>query len=195
VAAREQLPDSYRFLLDQNFPAPPVELSRLDATVELTHVRPFDPTLTDPRTPDWYIYLRAAEAGFHALVTRDWHQSEQPEELWVLENLQLTVVTWRGIVEDPIVEFGQLLAYVPEIKRHLRGSPRVIFVPRPQLREDNFLNPREELGKLAAQQQIAQTQIRTEARQSVEEWLREREELDRFDSWLAARRKPGSSSP
>jgi hypothetical protein len=186
VAASEQPLDVYRFLLDQNFPAPPGELSRLDATVELTHLRSFDSALTQPNLPDWFIYLRAAEAGFHALVTRDWHQSEQPEELWVLENLHLTVITWRNIVEDPIVEYGQLLAYLPEIKRHLRStSPRVVFLPKPQLTAQRFLNPREALGALAAEQKIAHGQVRTEARRSVENWLSQRGELDRFAELLS----------
>ena len=105
----------YRFLLDQNFPEAPIDVARLDATVDLVHLRTFDSSLTQPQTPDWFIYLRAAEAGFDALVTRDWHQMEQTEELWVLANLHISVVSWSDVVEDAVVEFGQLLAYMPQI--------------------------------------------------------------------------------
>jgi hypothetical protein len=172
---------TYRFLLDQNFPEAPIEMARLDATIELVHLRSFDTTLTEPRTPDWYIYLRAAEAGFQALVTRDWHQVEQPEELWVLENLALSVVSWRDGVEDSIVEFGQLLAYLPQIKRHLEtASPRVVLLPRPQLTRANFVNPRERLGQLAADEGVAHGELRDHARATVETVLNQRGELGRL---------------
>ena len=83
-----------RLLLDQNFPRPPgFELASVDATVEAVHVFDHDPALTEAGTPDWLIYLRAVEDGFDALVTRDWHQLDQPEELWVLSNLRLTVAS------------------------------------------------------------------------------------------------------
>jgi len=85
-----------RLLLDQNFPRPPgFDLWTVDSTVEAIHVYDHDRGLTEAGTPDWLIYLRAAQDGFDALVTRDWHQREQPEELWVLSNLMLTVVSWR----------------------------------------------------------------------------------------------------
>ena len=48
MAASEQPLEAYRFLLDQNFPAPPAGLARLDATVELIHLHVFDSTLTQP---------------------------------------------------------------------------------------------------------------------------------------------------
>lgn len=76
-----------RLLLDQNFPRPPgFDLGSVDATVEAVHVFDHDPALTEAGTPDWLIYLRAVEDGFDALVTRDSHQLDQPEELWVLSS-------------------------------------------------------------------------------------------------------------
>ncbi len=95
-----------RLLLDQNFPRPPgFDLRTVDSTVEAVHVYDHDRGLTEAGTPDWLIYLRAAQDGFDALVTRDWHQREQPEELWVLSNLRITVVSWRKPFNDPVAEW------------------------------------------------------------------------------------------
>lgn len=96
-----------RLLLDQNFPRPPgFDLRTVESTVEAIHVYDQDRGLMEAGTPDWLIYMRAVQDGFDALVTRDWHQLEQPEELWVLSNLQLTVVSWRHPFNDPVAEWG-----------------------------------------------------------------------------------------
>ena len=89
--------------------------------------------------PDWFVYLRAATSGFHALVGRDWRQinQESEPEMLALANLRISVVTWRDVFQDPPVETGQLLAYLPQIKRHLAESkPRVILLPAPAQREE-----------------------------------------------------------
>lgn len=162
-----------RLLLDQNFPRPPgFDLGSVDATVEAVHVFDHDPALTEAGTPDWLIYLRAVEDGFDALVTRDWHQLDQPEELWVLSNLQLTVVSWRRPFNDPVAEWGHLLAYLPQLKRRIeRRQPRVLLLPPPQLSKSNEVNPREALGEYASQQGRAVQEIRREAEQLVMEYL------------------------
>ncbi len=104
----------FRLLLDQNFPNPPgFDVAEVDSSVEVVHLGLHDPTLTAGGTPDWVIYLRAAHDGFDALVTRDLSQTELPEEMLVLTRVRLTLVAFREAVEDPIVEWGQLLAYLP----------------------------------------------------------------------------------
>jgi len=88
-----------RLLLDEGFPSPPgFRPETVDARVEVVALREFDQHLTGSSTPDWYLYLRANEAGFDALVTRDWHQSEQIEELWALSRTALSVVTWQTTI-------------------------------------------------------------------------------------------------
>jgi hypothetical protein len=162
-----------RLLLDQNVPRPPgFDLASVDATVEAVHVYDHDRTLTETGTPDWLIYLRAVQDGFDALVTRDWHQLDQPEELWVLSNLRLTVVSWRKPFNDPVAEWGHLLAYLPQLKRRIeRQQPRVLLLPPPQLGVGNEVNPREALGKYANEQQRAVQEIRREAESIVREYL------------------------
>jgi len=120
-----------RLLLDEGFPSPPgFRPETVDATVEVVALREFDPTLAGSATPDWYLYLRSDEAGFDALVTRDWRQSRQMEELWTLSRMDLSVVTWRRPTEDPVREWGQLLAYLPEIRRMIdEHGPSIVFLP------------------------------------------------------------------
>lgn len=162
-----------RLLLDQNFPRPPgFDLRSVDATVDAVHVYDHDRALTEAATPDWLIYLRTAQDGFDALVTRDWHQLDQPEELWVLSNLRITVVSWRRPFHDPVAEWGHLLAYLPQLKRRIeRRQPRVVLLPPPQLGKSNEINPREALNAYAAEQDRAVQEIRREAEELVRGYL------------------------
>lgn len=162
-----------RLLLDQNFPRPPgFDLASVDATVEAVRVYDHDRTLTEAGTPDWLIYLRAVEDGFDALVTRDWHQMDQPEELWVLSNLRLTVVSWRRPFSDPVAEWGHLLAYLPQLKRRIeRRQPRVLLLPPPQLNSSNEVNPRQALGEYANRQQRSFQEVRSEAETIIQSYL------------------------
>ncbi|MXZ85875.1 MAG: hypothetical protein F4Z02_09505 [Acidimicrobiia bacterium] len=141
----------------------------------------FDPDLTDTGTPDWYLYLRAAEAGFDALVTRDKSQAEQPEEMWVLSQTEISVVTWRRPVNDPVLLWGQLVAYLPEIHRLLHDrKSSMLFLPVPRLNRDNLKDPASTLGIRAKQQGVSNQQIRDQARMIVATELRRRGEQQRF---------------
>ena len=97
----------------------------------------FDRTLAETSTPDWVLYCRAAEAGFDALVTRDQSQISQPVEMYVLSRLHhFTIVTWKKSVEDPIREWGQLLAYLPDEKILINAdlySPPAANAPLPKV--------------------------------------------------------------
>lgn len=158
----------------------------VDATVEVRSLREFDASLAGTSTPDWYLYLRANDAGFDALVTRDWHQSEQPEELWTLSKTNLSVVTWRRSIEDPIREWGQLLAYLPEIRRMLdEHGPSIVFLPSPRLERRNVEKATSMMGLLASDLGISSQQVRDQAREVVEAELDSMGELDRFADLLA----------
>lgn len=170
-----------RLLLDEGFPTPPgFRPEMVDASVEAVSLRAFDATLTGSKTPDWYLYLRADEAGFDALITRDWHQSEQPEELWALTKTALSIVTWKRPVEDPVCEWGQLLAYLPAVRRVLdRDGPSIVFLPSPRLNRPS-LKASAELGRLASERRVSQAELRAEARALLTDELDRRGELDRF---------------
>jgi hypothetical protein len=109
----------FRLLLDQGFPKPTgFVIAELDQSVALSHLSDFAPDLAQRSTPDWYIYCAAAEGGFDALVVRDRSQLDQLAEMYVLSRLPtLSIVTWRKGIDDPVREWGQLLAYLPDVKR------------------------------------------------------------------------------
>ena len=78
-----------RLLLDEGFPSPPgFDISDVDDSVRVVALRHFDTTLTGTRTPDWYLYLRAEQAGFDALVTHDSDQLKQRGENGLLSLLR-----------------------------------------------------------------------------------------------------------
>jgi hypothetical protein len=171
-----------RLLLDQNFPKPRgFNLADLTTPIHATHVSSHDPGLTAPGVPDWLLYLRAADDGFDALVTRDRHQLDQPEELWVLANLRIVVVSWREPVNDAVAEWGQLLAYMPQLRRWVeRQRPRVVLLPPPHLDEGDEVNPREALGRYAARNGRAVAEVLAETRSAVRSALHRAERGDLY---------------
>ncbi len=118
-------PHRFRLLLDQGFPKPPgFRVEEIDRSIEVVHFGDSYRDLARARTPDWLIYAHAARDGFDALVTRDKAQVDQALEMWVLSRLVgFSVVTWRRRIDDPIQEWGQLLAYLPEVKKQLAQRP------------------------------------------------------------------------
>lgn len=184
-----QRPDEFALLLDQGFPKPTAfAISELDQSVRVEHLSDFAPELAERSTPDWYVYCAAAEAGFNALVVRDRSQLDQLAEMYVLSRLRtLTIVTWRKGIDDPIREWGQLLAYLPQVKaRCLEAGGRVILLPAPSLSNGSFFDPRETIAAEARNQTISVDQVRSQARDEIEDWLRTSgEPRDRFDNLLA----------
>lgn len=175
----------YRFLLDQNFPNPPFDPSMVDQRVEYVHVSRRDSSLTEGQTPDWLIYLRAEEDAFTGVVTRDASQLEQPEELVALIRTDVSVVTWKDPIEDPVQEWGQMLAYMPEVLKRLDElGPSIFYLPKPQLaRGRNVTKASARLGEYAAAQQRSQQELRHEAFTIMNAELEERG-LDRLKDLL-----------
>lgn len=166
-------PPDFRLLLDQGFPKPPgFAVRSVDATVEVQHLHDFAPRLSEESTPDWLLYVEAARAGFDGLVARDRSQVDQIAEMYILSRLaSFTVITWRRPIEDPIREWGQLLAYLPEVKKLLKGSrPRVILLPDPTLQARNIHDPLATLGQEAADRGISMEEVRRQARDEILEW-------------------------
>ncbi len=185
-------PPELRLLLDQGFPKPPgFNLAFVDRTVEAVHLSDFNREFSTHSTPDWMIYWRAAQAGFQAVVARDRAQLDQTLEMYVLSQLpNFAVITWRKHVEDPIREWGQLLAYLPEIKRVLRHrGARAILLPAPTLQPGNLINPTDTIGTDATQRGISHGQAKREVRAELQRWLDEHgHDRSEFVPLLRARR-------
>lgn len=157
----------------------------MDRTLDVVALRDFDGTLVGRGTPDWYLYLRADEGGFDALVTRDWHQSGQAEEMWTLTKTRLSVVTWQAPVRDPVAEWGQLLAYLPEIRRVLElHGPSIVFLPRPLLNKQQLRKASEALASIADDEGRSKGEVLRNAERSIRAWLHEQGLDDRFQARL-----------
>jgi hypothetical protein len=153
-----------RLLLDEGFPSPPgFEISAVDNSVRVMALRDLDRGLTGTRTPDWYLYLRAEQEGFDALVTRDSDQLRQAEELWVITKTRLSLITWRKPT------------YLPEIQRLIKQhGPSLLLLPTPRLNNKHLEKASDNLSILAKERAVSSQQLRTEARQSVIADLRHR---------------------
>lgn len=189
-------PPELRLLLDQGFPKPSgFTMQSVDRTTEVIHLSDFDSSLSEQSTPDWALYCIAAEAGFDALVTRDAAQLEQSTEMYALSRLGgFSVVTWRIPIEDPVREWGQLLAYLPALKRRICSTGwggGAIRLPAPRLSAENEWRPRDQLGRRASDLGVSQSEVRSSARRDVRRWCEERYgDAGRFDDLLAHGRRP-----
>lgn len=178
----------FQLLLDQGFPKPTAfAVEQLDQTAHVVHFSDFAPHLSQNSTPDWYLYCIAAEARFDALVVRDRSQLEQLAEMYVLSRLkELTIVTWQKGIDDPVREWGQLLAYLPHVRQRCReAGGRVIQLPSPSLTKKSFHDPRATIADEADKLGIAVGEARHQARAEISDWLTmNSESADRFDEIL-----------
>lgn len=173
-------------MLDEGFPSPGFDPTILDPALEVVALREFDKSLVGKGTPDWYLYLRADEAGFDALVTGDLSQSGQAEEMWALTRTRLSVVTWREPEDDPVVAWAQVIAYLPEIRRMIREhGDSVVYLPRTRLTTKQLGKASDHLGVIASEEGRSVADVRRQAEQAVRDALAERGELDRFQDALA----------
>ena len=149
-------PERIRLLLDQGFPKPPgFEPSDVDRNLVWSHLWDWRRDLSETSTPDWVLYCEAAFSGFNAIVTRDFH-----------------VISWRQRMEDPISEWGQLLAYLPAIRRYIgEHQSRVIFLPVPTLANDrNVEQPKAFIARIAQSRGQSVGQLRADAFDSMRGW-------------------------
>lgn len=109
--------------------------------------------------------------------------------MFVLSRLtNLSVVTWRKGIDDPVREWGQLLADLPQIKqRGIEAGGRAIMLPAPSLTNQSFFSPDDTVGTEAQHRGISVAQVRREARNEIVDWLAMNDEpSDRFDELLGS---------
>lgn len=152
----------------------------LDAKVEYLHLSTFDPALAAVSTPDWMMYLVAQAAGFDGVVTRDRSQLDEPEHLVALLQSRLSVVTWRKGIDDPVTEWGQLMAFMPQVLKAIDAhGPSIFLLPVPRLDKATHIeNPREAAYQLAIRRSQSFPEMRDEALALMEQELRRRNRLD-----------------
>lgn len=122
---------AYSFLLDEHmmpFPGLPLDLFGF----EIIRLRDFDATYVNTETPDWLLYLAAANAGLTGLITHDNSQLEQANEMLALEMSGMALITYRKGTNDELTKWGLLMAYAPRIVRMLdQGIRGAITLPAP----------------------------------------------------------------
>lgn len=130
-----------RWLLDQNFPKPVFEnVAELDRSMQFEHFGDVAPDLAKISTPDFMVYLIAEAGGFTGVVTRDDSQLDDDDSLVALTRLTISVVTWSRGIDDALVLWGQLLAYMPQVRRLLSQSgPGIVTLPAPRLAPRNLV--------------------------------------------------------
>jgi hypothetical protein len=162
-----------RFLLDQQFPKPVFDIHTLDRTVTYEHFADHAPMFSKTSTPDWMLHLIAADGGFDGVVTLDRAQLEEETELVALALARVSVVTWQHGDEDPVVLWGQLLAYMPQVlKAMTQGRPVVVTLPNPRLQPTKGVTtPRDMLGAMKQRDGIDFPQRRRRAVQIMEREL------------------------
>lgn len=173
MAPSSKSPNRIRLLLDQGFPKPTgFDMAVVDRRVDAKHLYDWRADLSENSTPDWVVYCEAAWDGFTAVVTRDFSQSAQAEEMLVLSKLQsFHVITWSQRMDDPITEWGQLIAFIPRITPLVaQRKPSVIKLPVPHIKHDPMAQPKEALGLIAKSRALANHQVRSEARAYIEDW-------------------------
>ena len=156
-----------RLLLDQNFPVTPagMRFDMLDNTVAL---EPFAVAFSDHArvsTPDWKVYLLAARGGFDAVVTSDYHQLGLATEMVALDVANIGLITWRTGGPDVIVLYGQLLAYMPQIRKQLAlRRESIVRLPKAHLQpSDSFTTARDVLGAMRRRDHMSYPEHRAAA--------------------------------
>jgi hypothetical protein len=154
-----------RFLLDQQFPPPRFDIHALDRSVVWVHLSEHARKYSQTSTPDWMLHLIAADGGFDGVVTLDDSQLDEEAELVALAASRVSVITWSGGDEDPIVLWGQLLAYMPQIVKTLDTvRPVVITLPNPRLQpKQHVVRPEELVRAMTAKDKVSYPERRARA--------------------------------
>jgi hypothetical protein len=171
-----------KFLLDQGFPKPMAAIDQLDRNLRYSHLSDAFPEFSAVSTPDWLVILLAAEGGFDGLVARDKRQLLTPESVVALAlNPSLSFVTWRHSIEDPITEWGQLMAYMPLVLKWIDAHGAGIFwLPRPSLEAKSVMKARNRAGELASEWGQAYPDLLAEAGSTMRAELHARKLLRRL---------------
>ena len=111
------------FALDQNFPAPIVNvLTEYQEDAELVRLGAIDSRLTD--LDDWEVLLALHHhaSPWDGLITADTTMLNQPLELVVLIQTKLTLVNVRAAGHDPVKASGLLFVYLGRICKRTRAD-------------------------------------------------------------------------
>ncbi len=165
-----------RFLLDENFP-PRLEVP--DHRVVYVDLGEFDQRLVNSRTPDWMIYLAAQGGNFDGVVSRDRAQIDQAAEYVALAHTNLSVVTWRKKIDDPIAQWGHLLAYMPRIVTIIENEgPQVVVLPSINIDSSQHSQTRSYVRREVSLRRTSMTELKADSLPVMRDELKRRNRND-----------------
>ena len=143
-----------------------LDVEALDRRITYAHFSDAFPEFAVISTPDWLVLLLAAAGGFDGLVARDRRQLDTPESVVTLSFCKrLSFVTWRIAIEDPLVEWGQLMAYMPLVGKWMDSrSAGIFYLPKPALDGGMVKKARARAGELASEEGVSYPELVAEAK-------------------------------
>lgn len=184
-----------RFLLDQGFPKPPFDVTQWDKNVAFVHLSDHDRTLSNTSTPDWMVVLAADTGGFTGLITRDRSELNEPETLIALEATDISIVTWTKGTGDTVLEWGMLLAYMPQILKRIEQHDHQIFsLPSPRLGKDNVQKKADASSRVARNLKVPYRTMRKDATDLMKRQLASLNRLDLVTPLDRPRRSKGKGT-
>lgn len=164
--------EPYRFILDEHMrPLPGLPADLLG--FEIQSLRDFHASFVNTATPDWVIYLAVAQRNYTGLITHDFAQLGQENEVRALQRTGISIITFRKGIADEITKWGLLLAYSQRILRQLDQGERGAFVlpapATPDVRKADDL-----LRQLKRAQGVSAKEIRDRADRAMQEDLARR---------------------
>jgi hypothetical protein len=160
------------FALDQNFPQPLIEaISPFFRDVRLLPIWTVDRRLAE--LDDWQVLLALHhhELPFDGLITTDSSMLNQPRELAVVRQTNLTLVVTRGTGHDPIRATGLLLAHLDYVVSQTTPSRPQIWDLRVRNRPPR--DPWETIEALAEHQNRSPDAVWKEGRLTKDELSRD----------------------
>lgn len=140
------------------FPGLPLDLFGF----EIVRLSDFEPAFVNTATPDWLLYLAAAERGLTGVITHDQSQLNQENEVRALDLTGGAVVTYRKGVADELTKWGLLMAYAPRITSTLdRGERGALILPTPG--PINVSQPRSLLQQIRKRERVSAQELRDRA--------------------------------
>jgi hypothetical protein len=175
-----------------------MRIDMLDRSVDYQHFSRVAPAYAKVRTPDWLVYLLTRDLGFKALITSDHSQLEQDEELVALATSKISLITWKGRQEDPVVLWGQLLAYMPQVLPLIAVPQTVVRLPNPRLTpKDHIFKAPELISARSVRDRLSYPERRDAALKMMQRELtrRGREDLGKYLVTTTRRPKAPAESP
>lgn len=127
------------------------------------------------------------------VVTTDPGQLGQDEEAVALTATRLSLITWRSRIDDPVVLWGSLIAFMPEVRRCIElYGPSLVTLPVPRIGSARVESTAKIGGRVARERGTSLPELRGEVLPDMRSELTERG-LQHLITYLDRERPPRTS--